>query len=177
MFFLTSTFLFTLTKLFSPLLSSSILLPSFFLLSVFKLFFSSAFSLIQQTIACSKSTVEMRKCWGNVYQISNIKWPLSNKSHLKAHPQVWVIFWQLKGLSNDEKCFLFHLQSSFRSWDILVFVLMFLSCGKKALQESLKMSQIVDLLYWCTAQTWLKSFIWYEGKCLFDITWQNLNFN
>ena len=34
--------------------------------------------------------------------------------HLKAHCQVWDNFWQLKALENDEKCFLFHLKSSFR---------------------------------------------------------------
>ena len=37
---------------------------------------------------------------------------------LEAHSQVWDNSWQLKPFKNDEKCFLFHLKSSFRSQDI-----------------------------------------------------------
>ena len=38
-----------------------------------------------------------------------------------------------KPFKNDEKCFLFHLKSSFRSQDILVFVTTFSSCRKNGL--------------------------------------------
>ena len=36
----------------------------------------------------------------------------------KAHPKVWDNFDNWKPFKNDEKCFLFHLKSSFRSQDI-----------------------------------------------------------
>ena len=46
---------------------------------------------------------------------------------LKAHSQVWDNFGQLKALKNDEKCFLFHFKSSFRSQCIVIFALAFWS--------------------------------------------------
>ena len=42
---------------------------------------------------------------------------------------------QWKPLENDEKCFLFHLKSSFGFQDIYVFVLTFCSCRKTAWLE------------------------------------------
>ena len=36
-------------------------------------------------------------------------------SNLKTHSLIWDNFWHLKAL-DDEKCFLFHLKSSFLSW-------------------------------------------------------------
>ena len=41
-----------------------------------------------------------------------------------------TIFVNLMPLKIDEKCFLFHLKSSFRSQDIYIFVLTFWSCRK-----------------------------------------------
>ena len=43
---------------------------------------------------------------------------ISCEGALKAHSKVWDNFWQLKAFENDEKYFLFHLKSSFRSQDI-----------------------------------------------------------
>ena len=43
---------------------------------------------------------------------------MSDYTNLKAHSQVWDNFRQLKAFKNDEKCFLFHLKSLFRSQDI-----------------------------------------------------------
>ena len=40
--------------------------------------------------------------------------------------------WQMKTFYNDEKCFLFHVKSSSRSWDINIFVMVFLLCRKSA---------------------------------------------
>ena len=38
------------------------------------------------------------------------------------------LFASVKTIKNDEKCFLFHSKSSFRSWDIYIFVLTFCLC-------------------------------------------------
>ena len=51
---------------------------------------------------------------------------------LKAHSQLETIFGHWKPFENGEKCFLFHLQSSFCSQDIYLFVLTFWSCIKTA---------------------------------------------
>ena len=59
------------------------------------------------------------------------KW-LAIKLFLKAHFQSETIFSKWKPFKNDEKCFLFHLRSSFLSQDILVFVLTFWSRKKTA---------------------------------------------
>ena len=53
---------------------------------------------------------------------------------LKAHSQVSDNFDNWKSFKNEEKCFLFHLKSSFDSQDISVFVLTFWSCIKMAQQ-------------------------------------------
>ena len=50
----------------------------------------------------------------------DISWSALDKYlmlHLKAYSQVWDIFWQMnwKPFKNDEKDFLFHFKSSFRS--------------------------------------------------------------
>ena len=37
---------------------------------------------------------------------------------LKVHSQVWDNFWKLKPFKNNKKCFLFHLKSSSRLYDI-----------------------------------------------------------
>ena len=54
--------------------------------------------------------------------------PLKTDSHL---PKKIVSFASLKALKNDEKCFLFHRKSSFRSQDIKVFAMNFRSCREK----------------------------------------------
>ena len=54
---------------------------------------------------------------------------------LNTHLSIWDNFWQLKALLNDEKCFLFHLKSSFHSQDAQIFVLTFWSSGKTAWLE------------------------------------------
>ena len=46
-----------------------------------------------------------------------------------------TIFDNWKPFQNDEKCFLFHLKSSFRSQDILIFHLKCWSCRKTTLLE------------------------------------------
>ena len=46
---------------------------------------------------------------------------ISSEEILKAHSQVWDAFWLLKLFKNDEKCFLFHLKTPFRSQDIQLF--------------------------------------------------------
>ena len=43
------------------------------------------------------------------------------KLDLKSHYEFWHNFCQLKVFKNDEKCFLFHLKSSFRSQYIQIF--------------------------------------------------------
>ena len=47
-----------------------------------------------------------------------------------------TIFDNSKPFKNDEKCFLFHLKSSFRSKDLSIFVSTFWSCWKTAWLES-----------------------------------------
>ena len=46
---------------------------------------------------------------------------ISSEEILNVYSQVWDTFWLLKLFKNDEKCFLFHLKTSFRSQDIQLF--------------------------------------------------------
>ena len=46
---------------------------------------------------------------------------------------------QLKPFKNDEKCFVFHLESSFHSQDIQIFVLTFWSSRKNGLIRKIKL--------------------------------------
>ena len=57
------------------------------------------------------------------------------------------IFGNWKPFKNDEKCFLFHLKSSFRSQDILIFVLSFWSCRKAAWEDKPNF-EIYDVTTW-----------------------------
>ena len=52
---------------------------------------------------------------------------------LQAHSRVWDSFWQLKAFKSYKKCFLFHIKSSFRSWNIYDFVLTFLVIQENSL--------------------------------------------
>ena len=53
--------------------------------------------------------------------------------HLKVHSQVWENFGNWNSFKNDEKCFSFHLKSSFHSQDIYIFVMTFWPCRKNDL--------------------------------------------
>ena len=55
---------------------------------------------------------------------------LREDSHLPKKI-IHLLQWQL--FKNDEKCFLFHVKSSFRSQDILIFVITFWACRKNDL--------------------------------------------
>ena len=58
-----------------------------------------------------------------------------------SHPKkilCYLLHW--KPLKNHEKCFLFHLKSSFRFQDISVFVMTFWSCRKKGLIRKVKLT-------------------------------------
>ena len=57
---------------------------------------------------------------------------LSRIPILKAQSRVWDNIWQLKPFKIDEKCFLFHIKSSFRSQDTYIFVLIFRLSRKTA---------------------------------------------
>ena len=62
---------------------------------------------------------------------------LKSDSHL---PKKIVICLIESPLKNDEKCFLFHLKSSFRFQDILVFVTTFWSCRKNGLIRKIRLT-------------------------------------
>ena len=55
------------------------------------------------------------------------------KVELSPSKKIFFCLLQGKPSKNDEKCFLFHLKSSFRSEDIYIFVLNFWSCRKNGL--------------------------------------------
>ena len=61
---------------------------------------------------------------------------LTFDSHL---PRKYVFLLQWQPLKNDEKCFLFHPKSFFRSQDIKIFVLSFLSSGKDGLIRNISL--------------------------------------
>ena len=68
---------------------------------------------------------------------------------------------------NYEKCFLFHPESSFRSWDIHVFVSpslpLFLSvshCVRGCLKINLKVYDVIN----CPNMNLITHFVWYLGK-------------
>ena len=50
----------------------------------------------------------------------------------------YLLHW--KPFKNDEKCFLFHLKSSFRSQDTYVFVIAFWSCRKNGLIRKIRLT-------------------------------------
>ena len=52
---------------------------------------------------------------------------LKSNSHLPKNYFYWL---QWKAFKSDEKCFLIHVKSSFRSWDVYIFALTFWSCRK-----------------------------------------------
>ena len=56
---------------------------------------------------------------------------LISESHLPKN--IFLTLQWNEGLKNDEKCFLFDLNSSLRSQDIQIFVLTFCSCRKNGL--------------------------------------------
>ena len=68
---------------------------------------------------------------------------------LKAHSQILRrrTFGNLKSLKNDEKYFLFHWKSSFRSQDIYLFILTFWSCIKMAWLKK-KIRSISSFMTW-----------------------------
>ena len=53
-------------------------------------------------------------------------------------PLCYLLYW--KRFRDHEKCFLFHLQSSFRSQDISFFVMTFWSCRKKDLIRKIRLT-------------------------------------
>ena len=53
----------------------------------------------------------------------------------------FLLQWKL--FKNNEKCFLFHLKSSFHSHDIQMFVLTFWSCRKNSLIKKIKLHVII----------------------------------
>ena len=60
-----------------------------------------------------------------------------------------TIFDNLKPFKNNEKCFLFHIKSSFRSQDILCFCTDFLSLVAKRLDWKDKINfEIYDVTAW-----------------------------
>ena len=55
---------------------------------------------------------------------------LDNQSRTLTYLKNLCYLLDWKPFKNDEKCFLFHIKSSFRSQDIWVFVMTFCSCRK-----------------------------------------------
>ena len=61
------------------------------------------------------------------------------KVRLSPSKKVFYYLLQRKPFKNDEKCFLFHLKSSFHSQDILIFLLTFFSCRKNDLMRKIRL--------------------------------------
>ena len=77
------------------------------------------------------------------------------------------IFNQMITLQNYEKCFLFHLKSSFRSWDIQIFVFssspLFFPvshCFRGWSKKNLKVYDVIN----CLNKNLITHFLWYLGK-------------
>ena len=58
-------------------------------------------------------------------ELTSPNYYVNNNFYLKVHSWVLSNFWQLKLFKNNEKYFLFHVKSYFRSGDIYIFVLTF----------------------------------------------------
>ena len=70
----------------------------------------------------------LRKMCEDKNQLQTVKL-LSFRVHLKTHPSPQEISDNWKPFKNNEKCFLLHVQSSFRFWEIYIFVLTFWLSG------------------------------------------------
>ena len=63
----------------------------------------------------------------------------TNYLKLDSHLPNKLLFASMTAFKNDEKCFLFHLKSSFRSQDIQTFVLTLWLCRKKGLIRKIRL--------------------------------------
>ena len=57
---------------------------------------------------------------------------------------------QLKTIKNDEKCFLFHVESSFLLWDIYIFVQLFGHVEKRLDKKAMVNFKIYEVIDWTT---------------------------
>ena len=73
-----------------------------------------------------------------IFQIYNSVTLKSNSQKKSSKKLSYLLYW--KSFENDEKCFLFHLKSSFCSQDIYVFVTTFWSCRKNGLIRKIRLT-------------------------------------
>ena len=78
--------------------------------------------------------------WGPLFQIRSPPPSLRISSRTLSLPKKLCYLLHWKPFKNDEKCFLFHLKSSFRSQDIWVFVMTFWSCWKNGLIRKINLT-------------------------------------
>ena len=65
----------------------------------------------------------------------------SDSNHPKKKQKKAFYFLQWSPFKNDEKCFLYHLKSSFRSQDIYIFVMTFWSYRKSSLIRKISLTE------------------------------------
>ena len=81
----------------------------------------------------------------DVFMFSTLtKLKLKYDSHL---PKNTFCLLQWKSFKNDEKCFLFHLKSSFSSQDIYIFVSTCWSCRKNGLIRKIRLKLVSAVFY------------------------------
>ena len=69
----------------------------------------------------------------------------SKESGWIENSQIWDNIWQMEANKNNEKCFLFHLKSSYASQDIQIFVMTYWSCKKRLI---IKVRLISTFIRW-----------------------------
>ena len=89
------------------------------------------------TLTCSLEKVFIRIGLLVFFLIFTVMRSLKSDSHL---PIFFYLLQRWKVLKNDEKYFLFHIKSNFRSQDILIFVLAFRSCRKNGLIRKIRLT-------------------------------------
>ena len=77
-------------------------------------------------------------CLNHFHYQANLKLINLLKVKLSPYKKLFYLF-QWKSVKNNEKCFYFHLKSSFRFYDIYIFVLTFRSCRKNNLIRNIRL--------------------------------------
>ena len=70
--------------------------------------------------------------------------------YLKTQSCVWDFLLQLEALKNNEKCFLFHVNSTFCCWDIYIFALAFVYVDKRLGEKPMvnyKIYNVTDVFF------------------------------
>ena len=86
----------------------------------------------------SKNTFSTEHLWAttSVTRTDLIHFKKTSKNWSLTFQKCWFYLLQGKPFKNYEKCFLFHLKSSFHSWDYYIFGRLTFLCKKTAWQES-----------------------------------------